>query len=166
MILWFLTQKKLEHNVGLACSEYTPFMSQRSISLVTEVKFYEHKINISRDTGVAQSLVVADILPLAAIVKPSEKTVLLQGIEGGFVSVPLLPINLKSNLGKGHVTAGVTQTLPMKGVDFLLGNDLAGGKVMPYPHMTRSPAVEEKTDNLEEEFPGIFPACVITRARS
>ena len=37
---------------------------------------------------------------------------------------------------------------------------------MPYPHMTRSLAVEEKTENLEEEFPGIFPACVITHAKS
>ena len=37
---------------------------------------------------------------------------------------------------------------------------------MPYPHITRSPAVEENTENLEEEFPGIFPACVITRAKS
>ena len=54
----------------------------------------------------------------------------------------------------------------MKGVNFLLGNDLAGGKVMPYPHMTRSPAVEEKTENLEEEVPGILPACEITHAKS
>ena len=37
---------------------------------------------------------------------------------------------------------------------------------MPNPHMTRSPAVEEKTENLEKEFPGIFTACVITRAKS
>ena len=83
---------------------------------MTEGKFYEHKITILRDTGAAQSLVVADILPPAAIVKPSEKTVLLQGIEGGLVSVPLLPINIKSNLVKRPVTVGVTQTLPMKGV--------------------------------------------------
>ena len=50
--------------MGLACSEYTPFMSQGSISLVTEDKFYEYEINILRDTAAALALVVGDILPL------------------------------------------------------------------------------------------------------
>ena len=33
---------------------------------------------------------------------------------------------------------GVTKTLPMNGVEFLLGNDLAGGEVSPLPHICRS----------------------------
>ena len=42
----------------------------------------------------------------------------------------------------------------------ILGNDLAGEKVMVDPRV----AVNEKTERLAEKFPSIFPASVVTRS--
>ena len=33
----------------------------------------------------------------------------------------------------GTVTVGIVAELPMRGISLLLGNDLAGGKVLPSP---------------------------------
>ena len=59
------------------------------------------------------------------------------GIGIDIISVPLHRINLKSDLISGTVIVGVRPELPVKGVSMLLGNDLAGGKVLPEPIVTR-----------------------------
>ena len=43
----------------------------------------------------------------------------------------------------------------------LLGNDLAGGKVLPQPIVTRDPCTEADND---DESSVVFPACVVTRS--
>ena len=70
-------------------------------------------ITILRDTGASQSLILAGTLP------SSEKTssgtsVLIQGVECGFVNVPLHNIYLSSNLVNGPVAVGIRQTLLLK----------------------------------------------------
>lgn len=60
----------------------------------------------------------------------------------------------------------MVSSLPIKGVDFLLGNDLAGDRVSVPPVVVDSPIAEAGTEALEEEFPGIFPACVVTRSQA
>ena len=55
-------------------------------------------------------------------------------------------------------------TLPIKGVSLLLGNDLAGGKVVADPKVTSKPITLVSTEKLEEVFPGIFSSCAVTRA--
>ena len=42
----------------------------------------------------------------------------------------------------------------------ILGNDLAGEKVMVDPRVVEKPRDDEKTERLAEKFPGIFPASV------
>ena len=64
----------------------------------------------------------------------------------------------------GNVTVGVRPSLPVEGISLLLGNDIAGDKVAVQPLLLDQPKVEENTERLEEEFPGIFPACVTTRS--
>ena len=46
----------------------------------------------------------------------------------------------------------------------ILGNDLAGEKVMVDPKVVEKPRDNEKTERLAEKFPGIFPASVVTRS--
>ena len=46
----------------------------------------------------------------------------------------------------------------------ILGNDLAGEKVMVDPRVVENPRDDEKTEKLAEKFPGIFPATVVTRS--
>ena len=58
-------------------------------------------------------------------------SVLVQGIEMGFVPVPLHFVKVHSELISGIFRVGVRPMLPVKGVTFIMGNDIAGGKVVP-----------------------------------
>ena len=58
------------------------------------------------------------------------------------------------------------ETLPAKGVSMLLGNDLAGGKVITEPKVVMEPVTSAETEKIEEEIPGVFPSCVVTRAQA
>ena len=92
------------------------------------------------------------------------ESVIAQGIEGGCVNVPLHKVKLVSDLVTGSVVVGTRPTLPIKGVSLLLGNDLAGGKVVADPKVTSKPITLVSTEKLEEVIPGIFPSCAVTRA--
>ena len=81
--------------------------------------------------------------------------ILVQGIEGRIVTVPLHSVFLKSDLVTGQVKVGLMSSLPIKGISLLLGNDLAGGKVV-----LSKPSTEDES-NLDIE---IFPSCAVTRA--
>ena len=61
----------------------------------------------------------------------------------------------------GPVTVGIRPTLPVEGVSLLLGNDLAGEKVMINPCLSSLPC---EPDSTNETIPGLFPACAVTRA--
>ena len=52
----------------------------------------------------------------------------------------------------------------MKGVDLLLGNDLAGAKVVAVTFWSVEPT--DVDFDLETRFPGAFPSCAVTRSRS
>ena len=55
-------------------------------------------------------------------------------------------------------------SLSVEGISLILGNDLAGEKVMVDPRVVKKPRDDEKTERLAEKFPGIFPASVVTRS--
>ena len=84
----------------------------------------------------------------------------------GYKPVPLYNIELNSLLVSGAVTVGIVAELPMRGIYMLLGNDLAGGKVLPSPIVCDSPVEDSVTENLEKDIPGIFPSCEVTRAQA
>ncbi|KAL5009579.1 hypothetical protein ScPMuIL_011884, partial [Solemya velum] len=85
-------------------------------------------VKILRDTGASHSLILDGVVPLSEETS-SGSSVLLQGVELGFVNVPLHCVYLKSDLVTGPVTIGVRPELPIEGVSLILGNDLAGEKV-------------------------------------
>ena len=64
------------------------------------------------------------------------------------------------------VGVGVCPTLPVEGVNLLLGNDLAGDKVMHManPFVCSCPGNSENSENIMQDFPGLFPVCVVTHA--
>ena len=80
------------------------------------------------------------------------------------MNVPLHKVNLVSDLVTGSVAMGTRPTLPIKRVSFLLGNNLAGGKVVADPKITSKPITLVTTEKLEEIIPGIFPSCAVTQA--
>ena len=114
-----------------------------------------------RDTGASQTLLLADTLSFPG--KVSSECVLLEGI-CGFVTVPLHQVHLKSDLVSGPVSVGVRSTLPVEGVQLLLGNDLAGDKVKINQIMTDRPQLSNVIDPIEEEIPDLYPSCAVTRA--
>ena len=141
---------------------YEPFLSDGFVSLNSD-SAQSTPIKILRDTGASQSLILADTLPFSE--KSSSGTsVLIQGVECGFVNVPLHNIYLSSDLVTGPVAVGTRPYLPFKGVHLLLGNDLAGDKVVVNPLLTSTPCVDQPPDRIEQEIPDLYPSCAVTRA--
>ena len=71
---------------------------------------------------------------------------------------------LSSDLVNGPVAVGIRQTLPFKGVHLLLGNDLAGDKVVVNPLVTGTLCMDQSLDPIEQELPDLYPSCAVTRA--
>ena len=81
------------------------------------------------------------------------------------MEVPLHTVDLQSGLVSGKVNLGIRKSLPMEGVSLILGNDLAGAKVT-VPVVSAAPLANEQVETaaLVQEFPEVFPACVVTRS--
>ena len=62
------------------------------------------------------------------------------------------------------MAVGIRPSLPLKGVHLLLGNDLAGDKVVVNPLLTYIPFIDLLTDPVEQEIPDLYPSCAVTRA--
>ena len=92
----------------------------------------------------------------------SGDNVLLKGVDtslGNCLSTPLHQVYISSSHVNGPVTVGITSSLPVDGIDFLLGNDLAGGKVIANSLATDMPCICQQFDPV----PNLDPACVVTR---
>ena len=149
-------------NSDSAMEIFEPFMLNGFVSLSGD-NCPPTPIKILRDTGASQSLILADILPFSE--KTSSGTsVLIQGVECGTVNIPLHHVNLLSDLVTGLVVIGITPSLPFKGVHLLLGNDLAGDKVVVNPFVTDTPNIGQTDDPTEQEIPDLYPSCAVTRA--
>ena len=137
-------------------SGLSPFVSKGFVYLEGS----EDKVPISllRDTGATQSLILDSILPFSD--KSSTGiSVLLQGVEMGVIRVPLHTICLQSDVVSGTVVVGLRPTLPVTGISMILGNDLAGDKVVGDLRVSDVPCVAT-----EREQSHLFPSCAITRA--
>ena len=141
---------------------YKPFISDGVVSLVGD-ESSSQKVKILRDTGATQSLMLDSVLPLTEN-SFTGANVLISGVEMGVLEVPLHEVNIKSSLINGNIVIGMRPSLPVEGISLILGNDLAGEKVMVDPRVVEKPRNDEKTERLAEKFPGIFPASVVTRS--
>ena len=140
---------------------FEPFIQNGFVSLSDD--FSEAKpIRILRDTGSAQSILLQSTLPLSDSTYSGDN-VLLKGVDtslGSYPSAPLHQVYISSSHVNGPVTVGITSSLPVDGIDFLLGNDLAGGKVVPNSLVTDMPCNCQQLDPV----PNLDPAYVVTRA--
>ena len=140
---------------------FEPFIQNGFVSLSDD--FSEGKpIRILRDTGSAQSILLQSTLPLSDSTYSGDN-VLLKGVDtslGSYPSTPLHQVYISSSHVNGPVTVGITSLLPIDGIDFLLGNDLAGGKVVANSLVTDMPCNCQQLDPV----PNLDPACVVTRA--
>lgn len=60
-------------------------------------------------------------------------TAIVKGIGLSYVPAPLHKVYLDSKLASGVFQVAVRHKFPIDGVDFIMGNDIAGGKVYPMP---------------------------------
>ena len=141
---------------------YKPFISEGVVSLVGDENSSQ-KVKILRDTGATQSLMLDSVLPLTEN-SFTGANVLISGVEMGVLEVPLHEVYIKSSLINGNIVIGMRPSLPVEGISLILGNDLAGEKVMVDPRVVEKPRDDERTEKLAEKFPGIFPASVVTRS--
>ena len=141
---------------------YKPFISEGVVSLVGDENSSQ-KVKILRDTGATQSLMLDSVLPLTEN-SFTGANVLISGVEMGVLEVPLHEVNIKSSLINGNIVIGMRPSLPVEGISLILGNDLAGERVMVDPRVVKKPRDYEKTERLAEKFPGIFSASVVTRS--
>lgn len=93
-------------------------------------------VTILRDSAASQS-----VLPVS-----EESSVNAHALVCGFgmqwVGVPLHFIHFDCDLAKCCVAVGVSPKVPVEGIAFILGNDLAGGKVLLNPEVTVIPLPE------------------------
>ena len=108
-------------------------------------------VRIWRDTGAELSLISRNVLKFG----PRVGEVALRGIGNQTEVVPLHRVLLDCELVSGPVELGVLPELPGEGVDLLLGNDLAGGKVGTAP-IVEAPPME----------PPSYPTCADARSLS
>ncbi len=137
---------------------YDPFVSSGVVFLNGQER--------DKVPGSGQSFVLGSVLPFTRD-SYCGSDVLVQGIELGIVRVPLHYVNIRSDLVSGFVRIAVRSQLRIKGVDLILGNDLAGEKVLPFPEVVENPLSEPQNfvDSVSN-LTSVFPACVITRAQS
>ncbi|KAK4316239.1 hypothetical protein Pmani_012591 [Petrolisthes manimaculis] len=118
-------------------------------------------ITILRDTGAAQSILVHDaVLNLSR--KLTGEHVLLSDLSTSQVSHPLAQVYLECPFFNADVKVAVKYgVLPVKGVQLLLGNDLAGALIVP--NVT---TIDEPLPEVLVEAPDLYPTCAVTRAQT
>ena len=101
------------------------------------------EVSILRDTGASQSLLLRNKLP-KRVIEATRETVMIEGIGGKRVKIPLCKITLKSQWKNGPMKVGVVDKLPMKGISLILGNELRTKKCHPEKMAKISTVNEER----------------------
>ena len=125
---------------------YKPFISEGVVSLVGDENSSQ-KVKILRDTGATQSLMLDSVLPLTEN-SFTGANVLISGVEMGILEVPLHEVNIKSSLINGNIVIGMRPSLPVEGISLILGNDLAGERVMVDPRVVEKPRDEQGKEEI------------------
>ena len=100
------------------------------------------EVSIVRDTGASQSLLLRSKLP-KRVIEATRETVMIEGIGGKRVKIPLCKITLKSQWKDGPMKVGVVDKLPMKGISLILGNEVRTKKCHP-KKMAKISAINEE----------------------
>uniref|UniRef100_A0A8L0DMS3 ribonuclease H n=1 Tax=Oncorhynchus mykiss TaxID=8022 RepID=A0A8L0DMS3_ONCMY len=147
--------------------DYLPFITKGFVSMLGSKDLVP--VKILRDTGASESFVLESVLPFSAKTD-SGNSVLIRGIGLNTLSVPLHKLMLDCGLVKGEVVVGVRPSLPIEGIDVILGNNLAGERVWPavFPSLVVStkPSFVGIPDESVQSFPEVFSACAVTRSMS
>ncbi|KAK9517540.1 hypothetical protein VZT92_022903 [Zoarces viviparus] len=107
------------------------------VSLIGEIED-QRQVTVLRDTGGSQAFILASGLPFRAESACDANTV-VRGIDMGLVPAPLHRVYVETKLASGFFPVAVCSGFPVDGVEFIMGNDIAGGKVFPDPEVVTIP---------------------------
>ena len=142
---------------------YEPFIFNGLVSLTGQPND-QKSVRMLRDTGASQSFLLTDAFQLSEATSCGSN-VLVQGIEMGVLTVPLHRVHVQTDLVSGWFKVAVRPTLPVPGIVFIMGNDVAGGKVRPVLEVLNQPEYPTMLERSNLD-PIVFPACVLTRAQT
>ena len=129
---------------------FGPFIHGGFVSLTSDLS-NASPIRILRDAGASQSILLTDTLPFSEESSVGAN-VLIKGVDSSdYTPVPLHNVYLSSNVVSGPVTLGIRSSLPFEGVHLLLGNDLAGDKVVVSPIIYDKPCFDQVPDPMTNE---------------
>lgn len=80
-----------------------------------------------------------------------------------YLPAPLHRTHVKTSLASKNFPVAVRPCFPIDGVPFIMGNDIAGGKVYPRWNWRLCPCL---SDVLANTFPDKFPVGVVSRAQA
>lgn len=144
--------------VGSNLADFALFVMDGFVSLPADGR--EVPVKILHDTAASQSFILEGVLPLGQeSALGSYVPVLGFGMED--LDVPLHRVRLRSDLLSGDVIVGGCPAFPVQEVSFLMGNDLAGGKVLVTPNVTPVPS-SQSPDEPVCKFPTVFAARAVT----
>ena len=127
--------------------------------IMAEYRILEKKNNIS------SNVLVTLKSQSSAVEKPSGKRINTthSSLQAMYLSEnsTKVPIEILRDVGTTQSLVGTKPTLPIKGISLILGNDLAGSKVMPDLQLVSDPTATMGVDAVESS---IFPVCAVTRA--
>lgn len=156
-----------EQSVGSCNDEpdscFRPFISGGFVSLTGNSKD-QKSITVLRDLAGSQSCIKEGIL-LVSHETWCNSNVLMRGVGMVNVCAPLHRVHLQCPLRIGWFDIAVLPALPVAGIDFLLGNDIAGGQVKPAPVIVDTPVIAEAATGSQVS-PEVFPTCAVTRAQT
>lgn len=136
VLLWpqplFLLQVSFGHDVTESpYSSYQPFVTDATSSLVDQEQT-PVPVKILRDPGATQSLILAGVLPFS---EQSFKELQCSTLRSLCTMCVCDQVWLQGYLKKLYVSP-----FPLKGITFIVGNDIAGGKVLPVLEILENPA--------------------------
>ena len=157
------TKPIMTFSVAASNNLYKPFVTQGSVTTHHKER---RPVKIVRDTGGSQSLLLKSSAPGIEGYYTGEKVTILDF--HGPLAMPLAQIYLDCPLIQGKVIVAVCEkeSLPISNCDFILSNDLVGGKVFPLLKTKDSPLNYDPTEELTSTQPLIFPVCAVTRSQT
>ena len=142
---------------------FKPFTFDGLVSLACDPA-NKRPVRILRDTACSQSVILSSVLPFSDQSACGYGSV-LRGVEMGYMLRPVHRVFVQSELITGYFPVSVCPELPIEGISFLMGNDIAGGKVTPSLEVLNAPQRIE-SEKVNQGKAGRYSACVITRARA
>lgn len=114
------------------CAHFNPFIMNGFVAVSNDGE--RVPVKILRDTASAQSFILEGVLPLNTDTAVGFD-VPVRGFNMQEIGVPLHKVVIQSDLWSGDAVVGLRPRFPINGVSVIMGNDLAGGRVLVTPEV-------------------------------